>query len=107
MTLDAIIIGAGHNGLVTACYLAKAGLKVTVLERREPVGGGAIPEEFHPGFHCSTLDHTAGPLSSQVVSDLNLTQHGLEFITPEVRVLSFSTDQRPLCVYNDTHRTVS
>jgi phytoene dehydrogenase-like protein len=104
---DVIIVGAGHNGLVAACYLAKAGLKVLVLERRELVGGGAVTEEFHPGFRCSTLDHTAGPLSPQVINNLSLTQHGLEFITPDVRVFSFSTDHRPLCVYNDTARTVS
>ena len=107
MTVDVIIVGAGHNGLVTACYLAKAGFKVLVLERREIVGGGAITEEFHPGFSCSTLDHTTGPLNAQIVRDLNLAQHGLEFISPQARVLSFSTDQRPLCVYNDTGRTVS
>jgi phytoene dehydrogenase-like protein len=107
MTYDAIIIGAGHNGLVTACYLAKEGIKTLVLERREVIGGGAITEEFHPGFRCSTLDHTAGPFSPQVVADLNLTQHGLEFITPEVRVLSLTTDQRSLCIYNDTARTVA
>jgi len=107
MTFDAIIIGAGHNGLVTACYLAKAGIKTLVLERRDVVGGGAITEEFHPGFRCSTLDHTAGPLSPQVVTDLNLAQHGLEFITPEVRVLSLTTDQRSLCIYNETARTVA
>jgi len=107
MTYDAIIIGAGHNGLVTACYLAKAGLKTLVLERREVVGGGAITEEFHPGFRCSTLDHTAGPLAPQVISDLNLSNNGLEFITPEVRVLSLTNDNRSLCIYNDTNRTVS
>jgi phytoene dehydrogenase-like protein len=107
MILDTIIVGAGHNGLVTACYLARAGFKVLVLERREIIGGGAITEEFHPGFSSSTLDHTTGPLSSQVVSDLNLRQHGLEFISPEVRVLSFSTDHRPLCVYNESSRTVN
>jgi len=106
MTIDAIIVGAGHNGLVTACYLAKAGFKVLVLERREMVGGGAITEEFHPGFSCSTLDHTTGPLNPRVVSDLNLAQHGLEFITPQARVLSFSVDHKSLCVYNDTGGTV-
>ena len=56
---DIIIIGGGHNGLVAACYLAKAGLKTLVLERREIVGGGAVTEEIHPGFRCSTLAHTA------------------------------------------------
>jgi len=107
MTYDAIIIGAGHNGLVTACYLAKAGLKTLVLERREIVGGGAITEEFHPGFRCSILDHAAGPFSSQVAADLSLAQQGLQFITPEVRVLSLTTDERSLCIYNDTARTVN
>ena len=107
MPYDAIIIGAGHNGLVTACYLAKAGLKTLVLERREIVGGGAITEEFHPGFRCSILDHTAGPFSPQVAADLNLAQHGLQFITPEVRVLSLTADDRSLCVYNDPARTVT
>src|SRR5262249_33989900 len=87
--------------------LAKAGLKTLVLERREVVGGGAITEEFHPGFRCSTLDHSAGPISPQVVADLNLPKHGLEFITPETRVLSLTTDGRSLCIYNDTSRTVS
>jgi phytoene dehydrogenase-like protein len=104
---DAIIIGAGHNGLVTACYLAKAGLKTLVLERREIVGGGAITEEFHPGFSCSTLEHAAGPFSPQIISDLNLRQHGLELITPEVRVLSLGEDGKSLCIYNDTARTVA
>jgi phytoene dehydrogenase-like protein len=107
MPYDSIIIGAGHNGLVTACYLAKAGLKTLVLERREIVGGGAVTEEFHPGFHCSTFDHSAGPVSPQVITDLNLTQHGLEFINPEVRVLSVDRDGKSLCIYNDTAKTVS
>ena len=107
MTYDAIIIGAGHNGLVTASYLAKAGLKTLVLERREVVGGGAVTEEFYPGFRCSTLDHTTGPVFPQIVSDLNLAQQGLEFITPDVRVLSLTSDNRSLCIYNDTARAIS
>jgi len=107
MTHDAIIIGAGHNGLVTACYLAKAGLKVLVLERRGIAGGGAVTEEFHPGFRCSTLDHTTGPMSPQVVYDLALRQHGLEFIPNDVRVLSLAHDSRSLCIFNDLGRTVS
>ena len=60
MNYDAIIIGAGHNGLVAACYLAKSGLKTLVLEAREVVGGGAVTEEIHPGFRVSALDHAAG-----------------------------------------------
>ena len=107
MIYDAIIIGAGHNGLVAACYLAKSGLKTLVLESREIVGGGAVTEELHPGFRCSTLDHAAGPLSSQVVADLNLARHGLEMITPEARVLALAPDGKHLCIYNDAGRTVS
>ena len=59
---DIVIIGGGHNGLVTAFYLAKAGYKPLVLERRAQVGGAAVTDEFHPGFRCSTLAHTAGPI---------------------------------------------
>jgi phytoene dehydrogenase-like protein len=104
---DVIIIGGGHNGLVTAGYLAKTGLKTLVLERRETVGGGSITEEFHPGFRCSTLAQTAGPLSPQVAADLNLANFGLEFITPDARVLSLTPDNRSLCIYNDTARTIA
>jgi phytoene dehydrogenase-like protein len=107
MTYDVTIVGGGHNGLVTACYLAKSGLKTLVLEAREVVGGGAVTEEIHPGFRCSTLDHAAGPLSSQVIADLNLARHGLEMITPEARVIALSPDGKSLCVYNDVARTVS
>jgi phytoene dehydrogenase-like protein len=107
MIYDVTIIGGGHNGLVAASYLAKSGLKTLVLERRSIVGGGAITEEIHEGFRCSTLDHTAGPLSSQVAADLDLSRHGLELITPEARVLALAPDGRSLCIYNDTSRTVS
>ena len=68
-TRDVIIIGGGHNGLVTAFYLAKAGFKPLVLERRAQAGGAAITEEFSPGFRCSTLAHSAGPLLPEIVSD--------------------------------------
>ena len=80
-----IIIGAGHNGLVAAFYLAKAGYKPLVLERRSVVGGACVTEEFHPGFRCSTLANHATPLP-QILNDLQLARHGLEFIEPSVRV---------------------
>ena len=67
-TRDVIIVGGGHNGLVAAFYLAKAGFKPLVLERRSQVGGAAITEEFHPGFRCSTLAHTPGPLRADIVA---------------------------------------
>ncbi len=104
---DVTIIGGGHNGLVTAAYLAKNGLKTLVLERREVVGGGAVTEEIHPGFRVSALDHAAGPFSSQVVADLNLAQFGFQVITPEARVLALSPDGRSVCVYHDVARSVA
>jgi phytoene dehydrogenase-like protein len=107
MNYDVTIVGGGHNGLVAACYLAKSGLKTLVLEAREVVGGGAVTEELYPGFRCSTLDHAAGPVSPQVVADLNLARHGLEMITPEVRVLALAPEGESLCIYNDVGRTVS
>jgi len=95
-TRDVIIVGGGHNGLVTAFYLAKAGFKPLVLERRTQPGGGAITEEFHPGFRCSTLAHSAGPLRPEIVRDMQLEQQGLKFITPEVAVTTLSPDGRVL-----------
>src|ERR1700704_6113004 len=82
-----IIVGAGHNGLITAFYLAKAGLKPLVLERREVVGGACVTEEIHPGFRCSPLANSTGPLSPQIVKDLQLERNGVEFIRPTVRVV--------------------
>ena len=99
-TRDIIILGAGHNGLVTAFYLAKAGFKPLVLERRPIVGGCAITEEFHPGFRCSRLAHS-GSIASDIVRDMDLAKHGLKTYTPEVRVLSLSPTGNPLALYSD------
>src|SRR6202030_3504847 len=93
-TRDILIIGGGHNGLVTAFYLAKAGFKPLVLERRSQVGGAAITDEFHPGFRCSTLVHTAGPIHPNIVRDMQLEKHGLKLITPEACVTTLSLDGR-------------
>src|SRR5438105_14272715 len=87
---EVIIIGGGHNGLVTAFYLAKAGFKPLVLERRSQTGGAAITEEFHPGFRCSTLAHTAGPIRPDILRDMQLEQHGLKLISPEARVFALT-----------------
>src|SRR4051812_18376881 len=99
-----IIIGGGHNGLVTAFYLAKAGFKPLVLERRPQVGGAAITEEFHPGFRCSTLAHNAGSLRADIVRDMQLQQHGLRLTTPEVSTVSLAPDGRALILYADTKK---
>ena len=101
-----IIIGAGHNGLVAAYYLAKAGLKPLVLERRELVGGASVTEEFHPGFRCSSLATSAGPLLPQIINDLQLQKYGVEFIKPSVQVCALNQGA-PLCIYDDATRTVS
>ena len=103
---DIVIIGGGHNGLVAACYLAKAGLKVVVLERQPAVGGGAVTEELEPGFRVSKLDHTAGPFSKNIISDLDLTRFGLELITPDVKVIGLTPDGQSLAIFNDVERTV-
>jgi len=102
---DVVIIGGGHNGLVTAFYLAKAGYKPLVLERRTQAGGAAITEEFHPGFRCSTLAHSAGPLRPDVVRDMQLAKHGLKMITPEVELASLAPDGRALVFYRDPEKS--
>jgi phytoene dehydrogenase-like protein len=101
---DVTIVGGGHNGLVTAFYLAKAGFKPLVLERRAQVGGAAITEEFHSGFRCSTLAHNAGPLRADIVRDMQLEKHGLKFTTPEVNTVSLLPDGRALVLYSDAKR---
>src|SRR4051812_9528691 len=77
---DALIIGGGHNGLVCAAYLARAGLKVTVLERRGVVGGAAVTEAFHPGFRNSVASYTVSLLNPKVITDLELPRHGLKVL---------------------------
>ncbi|WP_288380564.1 NAD(P)/FAD-dependent oxidoreductase [uncultured Massilia sp.] len=77
---DVIIIGGGHNGLVCAFYLARAGLKVTVLERRAVVGGAAVTEEFHPGFRNSVAAYTVSLLNPRVIADMALAEHGLRIV---------------------------
>jgi phytoene dehydrogenase-like protein len=79
-TRDVVIIGGGHNGLVCAAYLASAGLKVTVLERRSVVGGAAVTEEFHPGFRNSVAAYTESLMNPKVIRDLDLPRHGLRVV---------------------------
>jgi phytoene dehydrogenase-like protein len=102
---DVVIVGGGHNGLVAAFYLAKAGFKPLVLERRPQVGGAAITEEFHPGFRCSTLAHTAGPIRPDILSDMQLEKHGLKLLTPAVGATALSPDGHALTLYNDREKS--
>ena len=83
-TYDAVIVGGGHNGLVCAAYLAKAGLKVVVLERRAVAGGAAVTEEFHPGFRNSVAAYTVSLLNPKVIRDLDLAAHGLKIVERKV-----------------------
>jgi phytoene dehydrogenase-like protein len=80
MRYDVVIIGGGHNGLTCACYLAAAGLKVRVCERRHVVGGTAITEQFHPGFRNSVASYTVSLLQPKVIRDLRLADHGLQIL---------------------------
>ena len=77
---DALIIGGGHNGLVCAFYLARAGMKVRVLERRSVVGGAAVTEEFAPGFRNSTASYTVSLLRPKVIADMKLHERGYRVI---------------------------
>ncbi len=95
-----IIIGAGHNGLVTAFYLARAGFKPLVLERRAVVGGTADTEEFHPGFRASVLDGVPGPLAPAVAKDMQLERHGLQYLESKCRIFAPSQDARALILHS-------
>src|SRR5512147_881718 len=77
---DVVIIGAGHNGLTCATYLARAGLRVRVVERRKVVGGAAVTEEFHPGFRNSVASYTVSLLNPKIIADLKLADHGLKIV---------------------------
>ena len=91
---DAIIIGAGHNGLVTANYLAKAGRRVLVCEKNDWIGGAAITQELFPGFQFSTVADGSGYLSQEVARDLKLEAHGLEVLPSDSVVFSPQPDGR-------------
>src|SRR4051794_685261 len=77
---DAVVIGGGHNGLVNACYLAKAGLKVLVLERRHLLGGATLTEEIVPGFRFSVFSYVVSLLRPEIIRELELPKHGLEIL---------------------------
>ena len=81
---DVLIIGAGHNGLTCAYYLAKKGLKVAILEAAEKVGGAAVTDEFHPGFRNSAASYTVSLLQPKVIKDMELERHGLQVVLRKI-----------------------
>jgi len=105
LSADVVIIGGGHNGLVAAALLARAGLKPLVLERRDLLGGAAVTEEFHPGFRASTVAHLLGPLRASVVEELDLKNRGLGFVEAEPRVFAPLADGGGVALWGDAGKT--
>lgn len=104
---DAIVIGGGHNGLVCAAYLARGGLSTLLLERRGDVGGMCGTAELMPGVRVPTLAHTVGRLRPSVARDLNLRDHGLALVQPDVRVFAPQADGRHITLWTDVQRTAA
>ncbi|MFQ5689511.1 MAG: phytoene desaturase family protein [Gemmatimonadota bacterium] len=98
---DAIVVGGGHNGLVTAAYLARAGLRTVVLERNGSVGGAAVTEQIRPGFRVDTAAHRLGPLRREVLADLRLEDEGLRIVRADPTAFALQRDGPGLLLWRD------
>ena len=107
LRFDVVVIGGGHNGLVTAGLLARAGLSVCVLERRSIVGGACVTETIAPGFRASTAAYIASMMRPEVIRELGLTKHGLQMTPCDPLLFVPSRTGRPLFMYQDARRTAS
>src|SRR6056297_3425319 len=104
-SFDAVLVGGGHNALVTAGYLARAGLKVAVAEARPLVGGACVTEEFWPGFRNSSCSYLVGLLAPEVIRDLELHRHGLRILERDGGVMSALPDGDALEMTADAEAT--
>ena len=108
--VDAVIVGGGHNGLITAAYLARAGLRVTVLERRDLVGGACVTEEVWPGYKVSTLSYLCSLLQPKIIRDLDLSKFGFHLYPKDPSFFSAFPDGRHLFFWRDmaaTHKELA
>ena len=105
--VDVVVIGGGHNGLVTAGLLAQGGLKVTVLERRDVVGGACVTEEIAPGFRASTGAYIASMMRPEVIRALSLQRYGLKMVPCDPLLFVPARSGRPLYLYQDARRTAA
>ena len=103
---DDIIIGGGINGLITAAYLAKAGRRVLVLEKKQHVGGRFVTEEFRPGFNASSIADESDTLSPKIIAELNLNQFGLQVLPTDPLIFAPQKEGQHLSIWHDVQRTV-
>jgi phytoene dehydrogenase-like protein len=101
---DAIVVGAGHNGLICAAYLSKAGRKVLVLERRDIIGGATVTEEVWPGYHVSTASYVMSMMQKKVIQDLELPKYGWELLPMDCLFVPYE-DGRYLAMWGDVKKT--
>jgi phytoene dehydrogenase-like protein len=102
---DAVIVGGGHNGLVTAAYLAGAGLRVIVLERRNVLGGACVTEEVWPGFRVSTLSYLCSLMQPRIVSELELERFGYHIYPKDPSFFTAFPDGRHIFFWQDMKKT--